>query len=98
MCAHAAGPPKVRAGTELGLKRHGVPREGVPRAGTPGQALEVLGKPWGRCLGGTPEETPEAGGPQGSGDVGGRWVVRPRAFSSPHSEDGRIYINMPGRG
>lgn len=24
---------------------------GVPRAGAPGQALEVLGKPWGRCLG-----------------------------------------------
>lgn len=51
VCAHAAGPPKVRAGTELGLKRHGVPREGVPRAGAPGQALEALGKPWGRCLG-----------------------------------------------
>lgn len=44
--------------------------------------------------GGTPEETPEAGGPQGSGDVGGQ----ASCFLSLPPEDGKVYINMPGRG
>lgn len=101
MCvrAYAAGPPKVRTGTGLGLKGQDVPREGVPRAGPPPWASpRGSGETLGAVLGGTPEKTPEAGGPQGGGDVGGRWVVRPHAFSPPPPEDDKIYINMPGRG
>lgn len=55
MCvrAYAAGPPKVRTGTGLGLKGQDVPREGVPRAGPPplGKPSRFRGNPGGGAWG-----------------------------------------------
>lgn len=54
MCvrAYAAGPPKVRVGTGLGLKGHDVPREGVPRVGPPlGKPSRFRGNPGGGAWG-----------------------------------------------
>ena len=86
MCvlAYAAGPPKVRMGTGLGLKGQDVPREGVPRVGVPlGQALEVPGKPWGRCLGELLRKPLRLGVPKGVEVwVGGGWSGL--MFSLPH--------------
>ena len=77
MCVHAyaAGPHKVRTGAGLGLKGQDVPREGVPRAAPPfGQALEVPGKPWGRCLGELLRKPLRLGVPKGVEMwVGGGW-------------------------
>lgn len=99
VCGRPRSRPTQGEGRDgLGLKRVGVPREGGPQGGGPRASPGGSGETLGAVLGGTPEETPETGGPQGSGDVGGRWVVRPRALSPPPPEDGKIYINMPGRG
>lgn len=88
MCvlAYAAGPPKVRMGTGLGLKGQDVPREGVPRVGAPlGQALEVPGKPWGRCLGELLRKPLRLGVPKGVEVwVGGGWSGL--MFSLPHPQ------------
>lgn len=58
----------------------GVPREEVPRKGAPREALEeVLGKPWGQCLGELLRKPLRQGVPR---EVG-MWVVRPHVLSSP---------------
>lgn len=74
---------------------HGVPREGGPREGALGEALEeVLGKPWGRSPG-EPLRKPLKQGVPREVEM---WVVRLHAFFPLPPEDGRVYINMPGRG
>ena len=52
MRAYAAGPPKVRVGTGLGLKGQDVPRDGVPRVGPPlGKPSRFRGNPGGGAWG-----------------------------------------------
>lgn len=52
MLAYATGPPKVRVETGWGLEGEMSLGRGVSKEGSPREALEeMLGKPWGRCLG-----------------------------------------------